>query len=276
MKTNWKEDIVAMSADEAIAWLSNLDEERAIKFQKAILFGKTNRPDSKLQQLKLLKFIAQNPIASQEMRAFGTIAAAHKAMEALEDTEVRALLPQIDEVIRLSDGLPNGDMIRENGIHVKFSAYSVAWHMAIFLGAGDVFFQYGDSAVEDFERVDRTELGKPFFQTCTNVVRCTAVSVIHGAVLNDVDKVDRALRAMKRAASIGIEEAWDHEVIFKEYTMVPRTLEACLFLKKKVSEDCKAVSIPKLLKTIFDNVLRKHEPKKVVTMKEKFDLICSQ
>lgn len=227
----------SMSADDIehrARFLSASDRSRVFS---QVVFHRRFRPDDKDQQMVLLRRIAANDELSFSVRLYATIAAGYKSMELGSISDAKVALGDVRSISASVHLMSLSSQVREDRIHAWFSAQSISWQLALYVGSADEFFRSARECEAYF--VDsRSEFGPVFFYSVWNVSGCLAISALAALAEGDREGSIRRCELMESAFAAGLDvydKGIHSSVVLSEYLGSTRTLHACMDLKEKLS-----------------------------------------
>lgn len=126
-------DFRPMSAAQAQDVLAGLGPRARRKAIQGLIYRKGTRPAALSDQLVLLRALADAPVLRPFDRTYALIACAHKALESVDTDMLSALGPRLDEAWAFAATLPQRDVLRMDGLHMRFSVLNVAINRALLL-----------------------------------------------------------------------------------------------------------------------------------------------
>jgi hypothetical protein len=247
-----------LDAQQVINVVSCLPEKVAQRKIRRIIFDKLYRPKNPVEQYWLLRWIGDQTSLSRQFQFYSKIAASYKSMEAYLDVEARYMISEIIVVIDGCNTLNRSDDTREDRVQLIFSALTVLWHLYLFLGMREEFFQVCERGVRILDGIDDSQIGPSFYATCTNVSRCMAVAYLAAILKDDNHLRDASIRGLKRSFMLAINNSFDHPKVFEEFMESTRIYHEIVTLRTKNTE------------SLLRCAVRPEKPEKVTRLLENF------
>lgn len=238
---------------------------------RKIIEQKKFRPELLDNQFYVLLYISRLSNLQDNYRLFSLVAAGHKAMEANNESFCREVIPLLENSFSNVDMLPSGNGIRNSPMHLRYSIYSVLFHIYLYLGDFANFFSTNRNAVSFFQQCDPQSLTVDFYQTCGNVYRCMVVGYLSEFYNRNTDGMVKLYDLAYKSLYLGMVHSDSHQVKFKEYVSYIWSLDilskfnksAFLYLNGKVREKPNPDDL-------IRSIVRNHEENKVSKMIHNF------
>lgn len=218
LRANWK------SVYESCETLSRIGIREPI-FD--IIYKKRKRPLSLIDQYYLLRNLSCLTSLGPSHRLNALIAAGHKAMEVMSSEFVEDVLAEIEiSLDEYREEASASSRIREDGTHVRFSAYSVLFHLYVWRADFVGFKRTTEKAVEEYGNLNFRQLGQGFYQTCTNVTRCIGAAYVCKIIDGKGGKVSYLVDMIFSALYQGVLRSDKSTVKFQEFLRDARIYHA--------------------------------------------------
>lgn len=201
------------------------------KHIERIIYDKNCRPLNLSDQYSLLLNIYRIEDLPLNIRLNACIAASHKAMECMQACKVYEITKLLDDSFRWSSDIGFSEKIREDRTHIVFSFFSVRLHLCLWNSDFSMLTLLSKKLLSYYQGLNFSELTGGFYQTCTNVARCLALSLISvfivpGRLLKDLSFLDinkklpavtKHIKFIRDAMSTGLSKADSNQVKFNEF-----------------------------------------------------------
>lgn len=253
-----------------------IDINKNLKIIKKIITDKNFRPKKLSDQFQLLIKFYDNNAIPVELRLFSLIAASHKAMESLDMESVEKSIKLCETVLNNENVLskiPFDDDIRKDRVHVRFSLYSVLFHMYFFTGETFKLESLCDTSINYIESLDINLLKNGFYQTIGNVYRLYAIKIIIEILKENEERntiIEEKLNNLTTYMMYSMSKSDMNKIKFYEYSSYMNSY----FLLRKAVNNKEKTSKESLFK-LFITITRNHVYEKNEIIRENFKKMLS-
>lgn len=182
MARDWGQDCVMhdftqSTAAETLAALDGLTRRERHKAALRLLYKKRFRPANREAQRALLEAFADWQDLSRFERTYALVAAGHKACELADKAAMAALLPRLEEAYAWALTLPCRNVLRMDGLHMRFSILNVLINGSL-LSAPDDAPRHADTALAAFEAIDMRRASPYLFNSTSNIVKTLCLATL--------------------------------------------------------------------------------------------------
>lgn len=186
-------DFTSMTADQTVAALEAMPARRARPVIRRMIYKKSTRPEDLGEQLRLLQHFARSERLDRFERTYALIACAHKACEVLDLDTLAAIEPDLADAFDWARGLPQRNILRNDGFHMRYSLLNVQINSAL-LRDSPALPALCTMATDTLDDLVPRFASPYLFNSSTNVAKTVCLAVALGA--GDAPRVHGQLRRM--------------------------------------------------------------------------------
>lgn len=175
------QDFTSITADDTLARLNAMPRRAARRAMQRLIYRKSSRPADLAQQMALLRALARAEPLDRFGRTYALIACAHKASETVDTDMLDSIDAELHETLDWARALPQRNILRRDGFHLRYSVLNVLIGSALLRDAGDLS-ALAATALSELDRLSPRRASSYLFNSSSNVVKtvCLAVALAPG------------------------------------------------------------------------------------------------
>lgn len=166
-----------MTADAVLEALEKLDGRPRRKAAQQLLYKKRARPDDRHAQLRIMSSLAEWDGLNRFDRTYALVASAHKACELVEREAMAGLLPRLEEAYSWAQGLRERNVLRMDGVHLRFSVLNVLINGSLLVRSG-ACRTHARAALDALDRIDPRRVSPYLYNSSSNIVKTVGLAVV--------------------------------------------------------------------------------------------------